>query len=43
MTDKQPSAINKFLNMLEGYVNRDDRGALADLRRGFSETTENRS
>lgn len=43
MTVKQPSAIRKFLDRLEGYVKHDDRGALADLRRGFSQTTENRA
>jgi len=35
--------IDRFLGQLEAYVKRQDRGALADLRRGFSETTEHRA
>ena len=35
--------IDRFLDQLRNYVKRKDRGALADLRRGFSKTTENRS
>lgn len=43
MTEKQPSKIQKFMERLERYVQQDDRGALADLRRGFSRISENRA
>jgi CRISPR type I-E-associated protein CasB/Cse2 len=35
--------IDRFLNELRGYVARKDRGALADLRRGFSKATAHRA
>ena len=41
--ERKPSSIRQFLNLLEGYVKKDDRGALAHLRRGFSEATEYRA
>jgi CRISPR type I-E-associated protein CasB/Cse2 len=40
MADK---GIDEFLARLKGYVDRHDRGTLADLRRGFSETTAHRT
>ena len=43
MTDPRTSPIRSFLATLEGYAARDDRGPLANLRRGFSETTEHRA
>ncbi len=39
--DKRP--IDRFLDQLQQWVKRDDRAALANLRRGFSETTEHRA
>ena len=35
--------IDRFLDQLKGYVTKHDRGALADLRRGFSKTTAHRA
>jgi len=39
--DKRP--IDRFLDQLQLWVKLDDRGALACLRRGFSEATEHRA
>jgi CRISPR type I-E-associated protein CasB/Cse2 len=35
--------IHRFLNELAGYIRREDRGALADLRHGFSDATAHRA
>lgn len=43
MTEKKPYNIQKFLSYLQDLAARDDRGALADLRRGFSEANEYRA
>lgn len=43
MTEKPASTIHKFLTRLQDLVEHDDRGALADLRRGFSEANEHRA
>jgi len=43
MQGNRKGEIGPFLAHLQGLVRRDDRGALADLRRGFSETTEHRA
>jgi len=42
-TTKQASIIQQFLARLQQFVERDDRGALADLRHGFSPGTEHRA
>lgn len=43
MDEERRKPIDRFLAQLQGYVTRQDRGALADLRRGFSESTEHRA
>jgi len=43
MSDKQAERIDVFLAELSGYVKREEHGPLADLRRGFSKTTEHRA
>jgi len=43
MDEKQTKPIDRFLARLNGYVEQSDRGALADLRRGFSESTQHRA
>ena len=43
MEAKEMTRIDRFLGRLNKYVDRQDRGALADLRRGFSEATEHRA
>lgn len=43
MMEKKTSDIQIFLKRLQNLAARDDRGALADLRRGFSEASEYRA
>ena len=43
MDEKGTKPIDGFLERLKEYVKSEDRGALANLRRGFSETTEHRA
>lgn len=43
MDGRKEQPIDRFLGRLQCYVKAKDRGALADLRRGFSEATENRA
>ncbi len=43
MEQQQAPPIQRFLDVLAEYVRRDDRGALADLRHGFSRATEYRT
>lgn len=43
MSNENEQRIDRFLDCMKGYVVRKDRGALADLRRGFSAATENRT
>ena len=43
MSDETQEPIRRFLNELNGYTKRQDRGALADLRHGFSEATAHRA
>lgn len=40
---KEQSGIQRFLARLQQFVDREDRGALADLRHGFSPGTEYRA
>jgi len=40
---QQPTSIERFLDVLAELVRADDRGALADLRHGFSPATEHRA
>src|SRR6056297_2447042 len=42
MTKKSQLPVLGFLKRAEGWVEKKDRGALADLRRGFSPGTEHR-
>jgi len=39
----EASKIRRFLNELTVYIKREDRGALADLRHGFSKATAHRA
>jgi len=43
MEQHQTTPIQRFLSVLAEYVRRDERGALADLRHGFSPATEYRA
>jgi CRISPR type I-E-associated protein CasB/Cse2 len=43
MSETQEYPINKFLQWIAELVRRDDRGTLAELRRGLSETTQNQA
>lgn len=43
MKDRGRTAIHQFLSELTGFVKRQDRGALADLRHGASDATAHRA
>lgn len=43
MSENKVYPIDRFLRELQGYVDHKERGPLADLRRGLSETTEHRA
>ena len=43
MSETKDYPIDRFLQWIAELVRRDDRGTLAELRRGLSETTQNQA